>query len=141
VGNGLSVEVRPGTTRIGSRGLSRYIDADTSHEREVDEDASLTRAVTSYVVAAATHCDWKVMRPGVRHGGLDVRCSAAPRDQSRATIDHAIEDSPGCVVAVRLRGQQLAPETVSQVDQGIIPNESSHSLHSSNCRADLYYMR
>ena len=129
--DGLGVEVRPGATRIGSRGLPRHIDADTPHQREVDEDASVARAVTGYVVAAATHRDRKIMRPGVRHSGLDVRCPAAPRDQRRATIDHAIEDSPGRVVAVRLRAQQLASEALGQVDQGIIPNEAGHSLHSS----------
>ena len=107
-----SPQVAPPSARAVMRA---GIHPNTSHAREVDDDAVVTRAEARHAVAAAP--DRQVEAVLGREAAPHAITSAVPLhrdDEQRTTIDHRVVDGPRVVVARVGGGHDLAADLFPQ---------------------------
>ena len=94
-----AVELAPGETGLGAAGLGVGVDIDALHQREVDNEAVVDRAVTGGGVPAGAHGDRQAVVAAVVHGGHHVSGGRAARDQRRMSVEEAVPDDSCFVVS------------------------------------------
>jgi hypothetical protein len=102
------VHVAPRCASFGPRRHARRIDSNTAHRREVDDDATVTRAETGRAVGAAANREIEARLASGRHRSHHVGGVATPHDRGGATIDHRVVDRPRLVVTLVRGGHDVA---------------------------------
>ena len=96
----LAIELTPRHAALGAQRACLRVDVDPRHLRQVDHQSSVRHRSAGDVVAAAANGDPEAARPRERESIHDVRRPAAARDDGGPTVDQAVVDPPGVVVAV-----------------------------------------
>jgi hypothetical protein len=87
---------------------SDEIEAEASHRREVDDDASVAGRVASDVVRPAANRHQELVLAGELDGPNDVDDSRAARDQRRTLVDGPVPHLAGTLVSL-VRGEHELP--------------------------------
>jgi len=106
----LVVDIAPQGTALDQGPALDGIDRDGAHRRKVDHDPVVAHRSPGHVVATASHGDLEVAVPGEPDGRGNIGGAAAPRDQTRSSIDRPVPDGARVVVVRVVGGDHLAPE-------------------------------
>ena len=115
---GLAIEIAPGRPALGADGAAHGIDPDPPHRRQVDHQPAVAGPEPGDVVAAAAHRQQQIVVGGEPDAGDDVGHAAAPGDQGRPPVDHAVPDPPRLVVGRIAGPDHLAAELAGEVVDG-----------------------
>src|SRR5262245_29897468 len=107
----LAVDVVVEATSFDADGLSQWVDARPSHERQVDHDAVVAEGVTRDGVPSAPHGGEQIVLAGEADGGDHVGDTATPGDQRRSAVDVPVPDLAN-VVVLRVTGSNQVAEEV-----------------------------
>jgi hypothetical protein len=118
VGTGRGGELSCGETRLGPRRATAHVDLDGLHVSQVEDDASVDRAVAGAAVTAAAHGQWETGLPGQRDGPCDVTVDGRAHDHSRPGVEAARDDLSCLVVAVIARAEHATLELGAEIRQG-----------------------
>jgi hypothetical protein len=94
----------------------------------VDHHAAVDRGQARHVVAGAPDRDPELHRVGQVHGVYDVGETAAARDERRSLVDEAVVFEPRPIVRGIGGFQQLVPEGLGQLDDGIGSEYGRHRV-------------
>ncbi len=108
VGLRRAVEVQPGRSALRACDAGARVDVDPAHQREVDDEPVVDRAVASRVVAASPDGDLELVLLADRERGRDVVAGPAARDQRRTPVDERVV-RPAQVVVAGVGGTDHGP--------------------------------
>ena len=114
----LAVELAQKDSRLCARGPLLWIDADSLHRAEVDQQCVVGHGEAWEAVAAASDGDvdaGSAREPNCRH---DVGNPGAARDQRRAAVDRAVPDASLGVVGRILAADELASQRRLELRDG-----------------------
>jgi hypothetical protein len=112
---GLVVELAPQHPAVSPRGPADGVDADTFHEREIDEDAVVAHALAGDAMTTAPDRDGQPRVASEPHGGDDVGCAPRSENESGLLIDHRVPDPPMLVVGRLTWPDDLAVEVSGKI--------------------------
>ncbi len=115
VGLRLVVDVAPESTTLHPGRATGGVDPHGPHRREVDDDPVVAHRGAGNVVAAAPYGDLQVVVAREAHGRDHIGHARAAGDAGRMTVDRAIPDPAGSVVAGAGRQQQLSAERSAEL--------------------------
>jgi len=103
------VELRPAGARLHAGGATGGIDGDPVHRGKVDHEPAVTDCRAGGVMAAASDGDQQTVRAGEVHGALHIGRVDALGDEAGSTVDHAVPDAAGTIIAWCARPEQATP--------------------------------
>ena len=90
--------------------LARWIDADSLHEREVDQDPAVADGLSPDAVTAPANRAEQVPAAGELDRSDHVGGSGTPHNQGGTLVDHRVEDAAYGVVVAVARGNHVPPQ-------------------------------
>ena len=138
---GRVVDLAPGATAADPNRAGLGIDIDRLEQREVDDDAVVTRPQSGAVVAAAAHGQQQVVRGGEANRRCDVVGVGAARDQRRTLLDHRVVDLARLAVVGVIGADQLAPEPGELVVGGLCGCGGGHASPRGHLMISLSAIR
>src|SRR5579885_3633395 len=107
----LSDEFGKRESSFGPYRAGHRINADALHLRKVDDDALIANRLATDTVTASPDGDGKILEARKLDRTCDVGTVHAADDQGRISIDHAVPDPAGALIATIVRADQFATQT------------------------------
>jgi hypothetical protein len=124
------VDISPSRTALGPYGALLWVDADTSHGREVYYQPVVHNAKARAVVATATDGQEQLVLTSEVHGADHIGHVCAARYHVRALVDHAVVDLASFIVARIIGLDELAAQTSPKLFHGCFVEHTYRFLPS-----------
>ncbi len=126
---GRAVELAQGEPGFGPRRPRLGIDLDGFHPGQVDHESAVVRGVACDAVTAPAHCEREVVPTCECDGANHVGRIDRPDHGQGPTVDHAVEQRAGRVVAAVTREDDFTPQTsLGQLTNSAIGVCENHAL-------------
>jgi hypothetical protein len=106
-------------TWLGPGDTLHWIDLDTFHRGEIDDDASVAGAIPREAVASTTNGDGKLLSACELDSRDDIGNIGAAGDQGGIFINHTIPDPAGALVAVVAWADQITMKMGLEILKGL----------------------
>jgi hypothetical protein len=101
---------------------NRGVHPDRLHQRQIDDQATVTGGVARKAVRSSAHRDAKVMRPGETDRGPHVRYVGAAQDQRRVSVDRSVPHLSLSVVRPIAGTDELTVQRLAEFVDGALLN-------------------
>jgi hypothetical protein len=110
----LAVELAPEHSRLRAGNSAVRIDPDALHQRQIDHEPAVTERVAADAVAAGAHRDKQIVLAGEVERGDDVGDAGTAGDPAGSSVDSAVPDRAGLVVAFVVGSDHRAVNGVAE---------------------------
>src|SRR4051812_4086131 len=94
-----AIEIGEQGTGADARAALGRIDANLTHRRQIDRQATVAERIAGDIVSSAAHREHEPVIAGEAHRLYDVVGAGAAHDDRRLAVDHRVPDGPGVFVA------------------------------------------